>query len=75
MGALDGMSGEIKTKTEKETNNIEGKEQKKRGRKAENPTYYYSNKAVLRKQRRMDRRTDGPTDQPTKRLIELRARD
>ena len=41
MGALDGMSGtggalgEIKTKTEKETNNIGGKGEKKRGRKAE----------------------------------------
>ena len=54
MGALDRMSGtggalgEIKTKTEKETNDIGGKGEKKRGRKAENPTYYYSkNRSIL----------------------------
>ena len=54
MGALDGMSGTgdelgaIKSKTEKETNNIGGKGEKKRGRKAENPTYYYSkNRSIL----------------------------
>ena len=48
MSGTSGALGEIKTKTEKETNDIGGKGEKKRGRKAENLTYQYSkNRSIL----------------------------